>query len=102
MSRGCLEGVCKLSNMYLEGISIVSGFWKVSGRYQAGLRKVFAKCLEGVWNRNIYLFSTRKEGLVCLEGVWKVSESCWRGIWKVSKECLEGAWKVFGRCLDGD
>ena len=40
-------GVRKVSNKCLEGIRIVSGFWKMSGRHKEGLRKVAERCLEG-------------------------------------------------------
>ena len=55
-----------VSNRYLEGMRIVSGFWKVSGRYQKGLKKKFERCLEIFWNMNPRLISTERRGLICL------------------------------------
>ena len=39
----------KVFNRCLEGIRIVSGFWKVSGMCLEGIRRVPGKCLEDVW-----------------------------------------------------
>ena len=52
----CLEGVWKVSAsgpICIWKVSGVPGFWKVSRRFQGGLRNVFGKYLEGVWNRNL-------------------------------------------------
>ena len=48
----------------------MSGFGKVSGRYQEGLRKVSGRCLEGDWNKNPHLISTGRPrvSVMCLEG----------------------------------
>ena len=66
-----------MSNSCLEGIRIVSGFWKVSGRClegvwkvsggsQEGVWKLLGRCLEGVWNKNPYLISTGSKDPICL------------------------------------
>ena len=87
-----------MSNSCLEGIRIVSGFWKVSGRClegvwkvsggsQEGVWKLLGRCLEGVWNKNPYLISTGSKDPMCLEVVWKVFG-------------LEGVCSMSGRCLE--
>ena len=55
-------------------------FWKVSGRYQDGLRKVFGRYPE------------------C---VLKVSGICLECVWKVFVRCLDGVRLVIGWCLVG-
>ena len=92
MSGGGFEVVWKLSNMSLEGITIASGFWKVSGRYEECIRKLFGKYLDFVWNKNPYLISTGRKGLICLEGVWM----CLNVLREVYGRCFEGVWKVCG------
>ena len=64
----CLVGVCKVSNRCLEGIKIVPGVWKESGRYQEGLRK---------------------GSEMCLDSAWKVSGISLVGCWRVLGRCLE-------------
>ena len=58
---------------------------------------MFGKYLECVWNKNPYLISTGRKGLICLKGVWmrlnvlgEVCGRCLEGVWKVSEGCLEG------------
>ena len=68
MSRGCLEGIVKVSETCLEGV------WKVSGR-----------CVDGVL------------GFWLSGGWWRESGECLAGVWKVSGafECyLDCVWRV--------
>ena len=78
-----------MSNRCLDGIRIVSSFWKESGRYQDGLRMVSRRCLEGVWNR-----SPHQKERTCMLCVWKLSGRCLEGVWNVSGKCLEDVWMV--------
>ena len=73
MSGRGLEGVIRC----LEGIRIVSDFWKVSeGVWKVsgmGLRKESGRCLEVVWNKTHDLISIGRKGPIY---VWKVYEKC--------------------------
>ena len=80
MSKRCLEGIRIVSGFWKVSGRCPEGVWKVSGGSQEGVLKVFGRCLEGVWrvhggclegvwNRNPHLLSTRRKGPMCLEGV---------------------------------
>ena len=87
MSKGCPIVVWKVSGLFLVSGRCLEGVWKLSGRYQEGLRTMSGSCLEGVWNKNPYLISTGSKDPMCLEVVWKVFG-------------LEGVCSMFGRCLE--